>query len=66
MVHPAVFKAVDDLREANGLPRLYEGKTGFAFGLGVERVAMLRYQIPDIRYFFQNRLAFLDQFREEV
>ena len=66
MVHPAVFKAVDDLREANRLPRLYEGKTGFAFGLGVERVAMLRYQIPDIRYFFQNRLAFLDQFREEV
>jgi len=66
MVHPAVFRAVDDLREQKGLPRLYEGKTGFAFGLGVERIAMLRYQIPDIRYFFQNRLAFLEQFREEV
>ncbi len=66
MVHPEVFRAVDDLRQADGLPRLYQGMTGFAFGLGVERIAMLRYQIPDIRAFFQNRLAFLGQFREEV
>jgi phenylalanyl-tRNA synthetase alpha chain len=66
MVHPEVFRAVDDLREEKGLPRVYGGKTGFAFGLGVERIAMLRYQVPDIRAFFQNRLGFLEQFREEV
>ena len=63
MVHPAVFKAVDDARAARGLPRVYEGKTGFAFGLGIERIAMLRYGIPDVRYFYQNRLGFLKQFR---
>lgn len=62
MVHPAVFKAADDAREKAGLPRVYENVTGFAFGLGVERVAMLRYGIPDIRYFYSNRLAFLRQF----
>ncbi len=62
MVHPAVFKAADDAREKAGLPRVYENVTGFAFGLGVERIAMLRYGIPDIRYFYANRLAFLRQF----
>ncbi len=62
MVHPAVFKAADDARELAGLPRVYENVTGFAFGLGVERIAMLRYGIPDIRYFYSNRLAFLRQF----
>ncbi|WP_457633071.1 phenylalanine--tRNA ligase subunit alpha [Oceanithermus desulfurans] len=62
MVHPAVFKAADDARERAGLPRVYENVTGFAFGLGVERIAMLRYGIPDIRYFYSNRLAFLRQF----
>ncbi len=66
MVHPEVFRAVDELREEKGLAPLYRGMTGFAFGLGVERIAMLRYQVPDIRAFFQNRLAFLNQFREEV
>jgi len=62
MVHPAVFQAADDAREKAGLPRVYENVTGFAFGLGVERIAMLRYGIPDIRYFYSNRLAFLRQF----
>ncbi|ADR36998.1 phenylalanine--tRNA ligase subunit alpha [Oceanithermus profundus] len=62
MVHPAVFKAADDAREKAGLPRVYENVTGFAFGLGVERIAMLRYGIPDVRYFYSNRLAFLRQF----
>ncbi|WP_456476713.1 phenylalanine--tRNA ligase subunit alpha, partial [Oceanithermus sp.] len=62
MVHPAVFKAADDARAKAGLPRVYENVTGFAFGLGVERIAMLRYGIPDIRYFYANRLAFLRQF----
>ena len=53
MVHPEVFRAVG-----------YEfGRlTGFAFGMGVERIAMLRYGINDIRLFFQNDLRFLEQF----
>ncbi len=66
MVHPSVFRAVDDLREALGKPRTYEGKTGFAFGLGAERIAMLKYGIPDIRYFYQNDLKVLGQFRGEL
>ncbi|MDD5355241.1 MAG: phenylalanine--tRNA ligase subunit alpha, partial [Candidatus Omnitrophica bacterium] len=53
MVHPNVFKAV-------GYPA---GKyTGFAFGMGVERITMLKYGIDDIRIFFENDLRFLKQF----
>ena len=66
MVHPNVFKAVDDLREAAGRERIYEGKTGFAFGLGPERIAMLKYGIPDIRYFYANDMRVLTQFRGEL
>jgi len=53
MVHPLVFEhcGID--------PERY---TGFAFGLGVERVAMLRYGIPDIRLLFENDPRFLAQF----
>ncbi|MFH1640353.1 MAG: phenylalanine--tRNA ligase subunit alpha, partial [Candidatus Omnitrophota bacterium] len=40
-------------------PRKY---TGFAFGMGVERIAMLKYGIDDIRLFFENDLRFLKQF----
>ena len=36
--------------------------SGFAFGLGLERIAMLKYGIPDIRYFFDNDIRFLKQF----
>ena len=36
--------------------------TGFAFGVGIERVAMLRWGIDDIRHFYQNDLRFLAQF----
>ncbi|WP_337871087.1 phenylalanine--tRNA ligase subunit alpha [Meiothermus sp.] len=64
MVHPYLFKAVDDYREKQGLPRAYQGMTGWAFGMGVERLALLRYGIPDIRYFYQNRLSFLKQFKQ--
>ena len=39
-----------------------EKYSGFAFGMGIERIAMLMYQISDIRYFFQNDLKFLKQF----
>jgi phenylalanyl-tRNA synthetase alpha chain len=35
---------------------------GFAFGMGVERIAMIRHGIPDIRFFYENDLRFLRQF----
>ncbi len=54
MVHPEVFRHVGLDDEAN---------TGFAFGLGVERLAMLRYGVDDLRLFFENDLGFLRQFR---
>lgn len=54
MIHPEVFKAVDIDTEQF---------TGFAFGMGVERLAMLRYGINDLRLFFENDLKFLEQFR---
>lgn len=45
---------------SNGIdPEKY---TGFAFGMGVERIAMLKYQINDLRLFFENDLRFLEQF----
>ncbi len=53
MVHPNV------LRSGGIDPDVY---TGFAFGLGVERFAMLRYGVVDLRSFFENDLAFLAQF----
>jgi len=54
MVHPEVF------RHAGVDSRRY---TGFAFGLGVERLAMLRYRVNDLRLFYENDLRFLRQFR---
>ena len=39
-----------------------EEYTGFAFGMGVERIAMLKYQVKDLRYFFENDKRFLNQF----
>ena len=53
MVHPTVFKTVgyDPLQVS-----------GFAFGMGIERIAMLKYGIDDIRLFFENDLRFLRQF----
>ncbi len=52
MVHPKVFEAVG-----------YEGVTGFAFGFGIERLALVPYAIPDIRYMYQGDLRVLEQFR---
>ena len=54
MVHPKVLENVG-----------YDSEkyTGFAFGLGLDRIAILMYGIPDIRLFFQNDLRFLSQFR---
>jgi len=40
--------------------------TGFAFGMGIERIAMLKYQINDIRLFFENDIRFLQQFKSEA
>ncbi len=53
MVHPEVFRSV-------GIDS--EKYTGFAFGIGVERLAMLRYGVNDLRLFFENDLSFLKQF----
>ncbi len=53
MVHPNV------LRACNVDPETY---TGYAFGMGVERLAMLRYGVTDLRQFFENDLEFLRQF----
>jgi phenylalanyl-tRNA synthetase alpha chain len=53
MIHPAVFGAVGYDPEV---------VSGFAFGLGVERVAMLKYGVSDIRLFYRNDLRFLRQF----
>ena len=39
---------------------------GFAFGMGIERIAMLLYQIPDIRMFYENDVRFLEQFKSLV
>jgi phenylalanyl-tRNA synthetase alpha chain len=53
MVHPNVLRSVG-----------YDPEkvSGFAFGLGLERIAMLRYGIPDIRFLWENDVRFLSQF----
>ncbi|MDP4200634.1 MAG: phenylalanine--tRNA ligase subunit alpha [Bacteroidota bacterium] len=53
MVHPNVLKA------CNIDPEIY---TGYAFGIGIDRTAMMRYGVSDIRDFFENDLRFLEQF----
>ncbi len=53
MVHPNVFSQVDIDHTVY---------SGYAFGMGVERLAMLRYQVNDLRLFFENDLDFLQQF----
>jgi phenylalanyl-tRNA synthetase alpha chain len=54
MVHPRVLESsnIDSTRF-----------TGFAFGMGIERLAMLKYQVNDLRLYFENDLRFLDQFK---
>jgi phenylalanyl-tRNA synthetase alpha chain len=53
MVHPRVL-------EMSGIDS--EKYTGFAFGMGPDRLAMLRYGVPDLRYFIDNDLRFLEKF----
>jgi phenylalanyl-tRNA synthetase alpha chain len=52
MVHPNVLKSAN-------IPETYQG---YAFGIGLERLAMISYQIPDIRLFTENNITFLKQF----
>jgi phenylalanyl-tRNA synthetase alpha chain len=54
MVHPNVLEncGIDNKKY-----------TGFAFGMGIERAAMLKYQVNDLRLYFENDLRFLDQFK---
>ena len=53
MVHPRLFEKVG-----------YDSRryTGFAWGMGIDRLALLKYQIHDMRLFFENDLRFLQQF----
>ncbi len=57
MVDPNVLK------NANIDPKKY---SGYAFGMGIERIAMLLYQIPDIRMFYENDIRFLKQFKSVI
>src|SRR5437667_3152924 len=60
VVHPAVFEAVNKARG----DKTYDPEkwSGYAFGLGMDRLAMILFDIPDIRFFAQNDLRFLRQF----
>ena len=60
IVHPAVFEAVNKARGDDAYDP--EKWTGYAFGLGMDRLAMILFDIPDIRLFAQNDLRFLRQF----
>ena len=53
MIDPEVFKSVEYDSEVY---------SGFAFGMGVERIAMLKYGVNDLRLFFENDIRFLRQF----
>ncbi len=57
MVDPAVL-------EASGIdPKVY---SGFAFGMGIERIAMLKWQVKDLRNYFENDIRFLRQFEAAI
>jgi phenylalanyl-tRNA synthetase alpha chain len=60
MVHPAVFEEVNRARKDAAYDP--EKWPGFAFGLGIDRLEMILFDIPDIRFFAQNDLRFLRQF----
>ena len=57
MVHPNVLDAckIDNKKY-----------TGFAFGMGIERIAMLKYEVNDLRLYFENDIRFLDQFKTSI
>src|SRR5437588_8000230 len=60
MVHPAVYEQVNSARGDNAYDP--EKWSGFAFGLGMDRLAMILFGIPDLRYFAANDLRFMMQF----
>jgi phenylalanyl-tRNA synthetase alpha chain len=64
MVDPAVFAAVDERRAANGSEPAYNPSriSGFAFGMGVERIAMILHGVSDIGLFYSGDMRFLEQF----
>ena len=65
MVDPAVFAAVTDERRRQGRdPEAYDPRrvSGFAFGMGVERIAMIRHGVADIGQFYSGDMRFLEQF----
>jgi phenylalanyl-tRNA synthetase alpha chain len=67
MVDPAVFAAVDRERVAQGMEPAYatdgaEAISGFAFGMGVERIAMILHGVSDIGLFYSGDMRFLEQF----
>jgi phenylalanyl-tRNA synthetase alpha chain len=64
MVDPAVFASVDAKRIAEGKAPAYDPAriTGFAFGMGVERIAMIQHGISDIGHFYSGDMRFLEQF----
>jgi phenylalanyl-tRNA synthetase alpha chain len=62
MVDPNVFSRVEELRD--GEPGVYgpDRVQGFAFGMGIERIAMLKHGVPDLRLFYDNDIRFLERF----
>jgi phenylalanyl-tRNA synthetase alpha chain len=60
VVHPAVFEAINKARGDKAYDP--EKWSGYAFGLGMDRLGMILFDIPDIRFFVQNDLRFLRQF----
>jgi phenylalanyl-tRNA synthetase alpha chain len=64
MVDPSVFASVDEQRVAQGREPAYDFAkiSGFAFGMGVERIAMIQHGISDIGHFYSGDMRFLEQF----
>jgi phenylalanyl-tRNA synthetase alpha chain len=68
MVHPYLFEWSRDHARSDEIRAAYASErfTGFAFGMGAERIAALAHGVSDIRYFWENDLRFLEQFRAIV
>lgn len=62
MVHPRLFELAGLSQNLLGNELGHDQMTGFAFGLGIDRIAMLVHEIPDLRLMFENQVKFLNQF----